>query len=298
MGDITLLDGGMGQELIARSGDAPTPLWATQVMIDHPGLVSQVHADYFAAGATVATVNSYAIHHDRLAKFGKDHLFAGLHSQALAEAAAARGAHGSGRIAGSLGPLGASYRADVLPEHRKAVALYAEVAGLLAPHVDVLIAETVASLDHARAVLEGARGAGKPVWLSVTVDDEDGTLLRSGERVADLGPILKDGGARAILANCSAPEAMADALRIFAGFGLPFGAYANGFQQITKEFLKDSPTVAVLHARPEMTPARYADFAVAWVGMGATIIGGCCETTPAHIAEIARRLTAEGHRIV
>ncbi|MBS0563888.1 MAG: homocysteine S-methyltransferase family protein [Proteobacteria bacterium] len=298
MGDITLLDGGMGQELIARSGDAPTPLWATQVMIDHPGLVSQVHADYFAAGATVATVNSYAIHHDRLEKFGKDHLFAGLHAQALAEAEAARTAHGRGRIAGSLGPLGASYRADVLPEHRQAVALYREVAGILAPRVDLLLAETVASIGHARAVLEGAAGAGLPVWLSVTVDDEDGARLRSGEAVADLGPVAAEGGASAILANCSAPEAMADALRAFSGFGLPFGAYANGFQQITKDFLKDSPTVDVLHARPEMTPALYADFALGWVDMGATIVGGCCETTPAHIAEIARRLKAAGHRIV
>ena len=51
MTDITLLDGGMGQELVARSGDAPTPLWSTQVMIDHPGLVRQVHEDYFGAGA-------------------------------------------------------------------------------------------------------------------------------------------------------------------------------------------------------------------------------------------------------
>lgn len=298
MADITLLDGGMGQELVARSGDAPTPLWATQVMMDHPGLVQSVHADYFAAGASVATSNSYAIHHDRLVKFDFDDRFEALHAQALSEAAAARTAHGAGRIAGSLGPLGASYRADVLPEHQKAVALYAEVAGLLAPQVDFLIAETVASLNHARAVLEGAKGAGKPVWLSITVDDEDGTVLRSGEAVADLGPILKEGGASAVLANCSAPEAMADALRIFATFGLPYGAYANGFQQITKEFLKDNPTVAVLHARPELTPARYADFALRWVGMGATIIGGCCETTPAHIAEIARRLKAEGHRIV
>ncbi|MCB2122820.1 MAG: homocysteine S-methyltransferase family protein, partial [Rhodobacteraceae bacterium] len=84
----------------------------------------------------------------------------------------------------------------------------------------------------------------------------------------------------------------------FGTFGLPYGAYANGFQQITKEFLKDSPTVDVLHARPEMTPALYADFAMRWVDMGATIIGGCCETTPAHIAEIAARLRATGHRIV
>lgn len=298
MADITLLDGGMGQELIARSGDAPTPLWSTQVMIDHPGLVQAVHADYYAAGSTIATTNTYAVHHDRLVKFGKDDSFAALYAQALTEATVARRAHGSGRIAGSIGPLGASYRADVAPEHSKAVALYREVAGLLAPSVDLLIAETVASLDQARAVLEAAQDVDRPIWLSVTVDDEDGSRLRSGEPVAALGPVLTEGGSAAVLANCSAPEAMAAALAVFRTFGLPFGAYANGFQQITKEFLKDSPTVDVLHARPELTPALYADFAMRWVGMGATIIGGCCETTPAHMAEIARRLRAEGHRIV
>jgi homocysteine S-methyltransferase len=177
------------------------------------------------------------------------------------------------------------------------VSRYAEIARLIGPGVDLLLAETVASLAHARAVLEGALQGGKPVWLSVTVDDEDGSRLRSGEAVSDLAPIVAQ-GAGAVLANCSAPEAMAAALTVLQGFGLPFGAYANGFQQITKAFLKDSPTVDVLHARPEMTPALYADFALAWVGMGATIIGGCCETTPAHIAEIARRLRAAGHRIV
>src|SRR5690606_41216067 len=103
--EITLLDGGMGQELVARSGDRPTPLWSTQVMIDHPGLVRAVHADYFAAGASVATTNTYAVHRDRLVKAGIEDRFTALHTQALAEAAAARAAHGAGRIAGSIGPL-------------------------------------------------------------------------------------------------------------------------------------------------------------------------------------------------
>ncbi|WP_413875694.1 homocysteine S-methyltransferase family protein [Albidovulum sp.] len=296
--DITLLDGGMGQELIARSGDAPTPLWATQVMMDHPGLVGAVHADYFATGATVATTNTYAIHHDRLLAAGIDDRFAALHGQALAEARAARDARGAGRIAGSIGPLVASYRPETHPPHGEAVGKYAEIARLLAPGVDLLLCETVASLAHASAVLEGAAAGGRPVWLSVTVDDEDGSRLRSGERVADLRAVALAGGAGAVLANCSAPEAMAAALDLFAGFGLPFGAYANGFTRITKEFLKDSPTVDVLHARPEMTPARYADFVMDWVAAGATIVGGCCETGPAHIAEIARRLRAGGYRIV
>ncbi len=288
---ITLLDGGMGQELLARSGDRPTPLWATKVMIDHPGLVRQVHAAYFAAGATVATTNTYAIHHDRLARAGLDHRFAALHAQALDEARAAREAHGSGRIAGSIGPLVASYRPETHPPHDAAVALYAEIAALLGPGVDLILCETVASHAHARAVVAGAQAAGRPVWLSVTVDDEDGTRLRSGEAIAGL-PVA---GVAAVLANCSAPEAMAAALDALKGLGLPFGAYANGFCQITKAFLADAPTVDALSARPELTPARYGGFAIGWVGQGASVVGGCCETTPAHIAEIARRLAAEGH---
>lgn len=72
---ITLLDGGMGQKLVARSGDEPTPLWATRVMIDHPGLVKAIHDDYFAAGASVATTNTYNNLHDRLIGVGLDHLY-------------------------------------------------------------------------------------------------------------------------------------------------------------------------------------------------------------------------------
>ena len=68
---ITLLDGGMGQELLKRSSDSPTPLWATQLMIDHPEIVKQVHNDYFSAGADICTTNTYAIHRDRLLRAGK-----------------------------------------------------------------------------------------------------------------------------------------------------------------------------------------------------------------------------------
>ena len=293
---ITLLDGGMGQELLARSGDAPTPLWATQVMIDHPGLVQAVHADYFAAGATMATTNTYALHHDRLAGTAAETRFAALHAQALAEARVARDAAGRGRLAGSIGPLGASYRADVGPEHGRATRLYAEVAGIIAPQVDVILGETIATLAQARALLEAALPTGRPVWLSVTVDDRDGTRLRSGEPVAGFAAIARD-GASAVLANCSAPEAMAAALEALSAADLPFGCYANGFQEITEDFLKDKPTVDALQARPEMVPELYADFAEHWVRQGATIIGGCCETTPAHIAAIARRLTDKGYRL-
>lgn len=292
---ITLLDGGIGQEMVARAGDKPTPLWSTRAMMDHPGLLQGVHADYFAAGADIATTNSYAIHRDRLAPDGLEHLFAPLHAAALAEAQAARAAHGRGRIAGSIGPLGATYRPDMHPDLATAVPLYAEMVGILSDGVDLILFESVASLLHADAALTAAEGQGKPVWLSVTLDDEDGTKLRSGEDVAGLLPLLS-GRASAVLANCSAPEAMPAALAIFARGDLPFGAYANGFTQITKAFLASRPTSDTLTARRDMGPAAYADHAMRWIDQGATIIGGCCETGPAHIAEIDARLRAAGLR--
>lgn len=298
MADITLLDGGMGQELVARSGDEPTPLWATRVMLDHPHLVRAIHDDYFAAGATVATTNTYAIHHDRLEPFNLDHLFADLHARALAEARAARDAHGSGRIAGSMGPLVATYRADVTLPVAEAEPKYAEIARILGPEVDVILLETMASVTQAEGALRGAQAAGKPVWLSVTVDDRDGTKLRSGEPVADLKRLVDAYHPAAVLVNCSVPEAMAAAMAVVAGFGVAFGAYANGFTHISDGFLEDKPTVAALTHRHDLTPQKYVDFAMGWVGQGATIVGGCCEVGPAHIAALSQALQAAGHRVV
>lgn len=297
MAVITLLDGGMGQELVARSGDDPTPLWATRVMLDHPGMVRDIHADYFAAGATVATTNTYAIHHDRLERFGLDDQFAALHLSAVDQARAARDAHGSGRIAGSMGPLIATYRADVTLPVGEAAPKYAEIAALLGPHVDLILCETMASVTQAEGAIKGAQAAGKPVWLSVTVDDADGSRLRSGEPLSDLARLVAQYHPAAVLVNCSVPEAMAEAMDQVGRLGVPFGAYANGFTHIDERFLKDAPTVAELTHRHDLTPEKYVTFAMGWVAQGATIVGGCCEVGPAHIRALAAALTAAGHTI-
>ena len=297
MAQITLLDGGMGQELVARSGDEPTPLWATRVMIDHPGMVRDIHADYFAAGASVATTNTYAIHHDRLERFDLDSMFHALHLRALAEAHEAQANGGRGMIAGSLGPLVASYRADVTQPVEIACAKYAEISRILGPHVDVILCETMASVDMALGAVMGAQAANRPVWLSISVDDNNGALLRSGEEIGELARVLAAQPVAAILANCSVPEAMGDAMAALKQFGLPFGAYANGFTHISGNFLKDAPTVAALTHRHDLSPEKYTDFAMSWVDMGATIVGGCCEVGPAHISHLAAALRAAGHTI-
>jgi S-methylmethionine-dependent homocysteine/selenocysteine methylase len=296
MNTITLLDGGMGQELIARAGSDPGPLWATRVMLDHPGLVREIHQDYFAAGASLATTNTYNILHDRLQPHGLDPLYQALHLRALAEAHEARAHAGRGLIAGSMGPLGESYRPDLTPPVEVSAELYAEKARILAPHVDLILIETISSLDLARGALRGARTTDRPVWLSVSVQDRDGSKLRSGEAVAGLAAVLAETPVDAILANCSMPEAMSAALGELKPLGLPFGAYANGFSEITPH--THGTSAPAYCARHDLTPEAYTDFALTWIAQGATLIGGCCEVGPAHIRHLHARITAEGHRIV
>lgn len=305
MTEITLLDGGMGQELVKRSKGGATPLWSTQALLDDPGLVAEVHRVYAAAGATVATSNTYALHRDRLrggsnhyaaegaALPDREHQFEALLDAAMEEAQTVRG---KSRVAGSIGPLSASYRPDLHPDHDTAVPLYAEVAAHIAPKADLLLFETVPSVAAGKAALEAGRRTELPVWLAFTVDDEDGALLRSGEPVAEAAAIASD--ADVALLNCSAPEVIPQALDALAASGRPMGAYANGFQTITKAFVSGGTTVDGLTARRDMGPEVYADHVLRWLEHGATIVGGCCEVGPAHISEIATRLKSAGHSIV
>ncbi len=297
MTDITLLDGSIGQELVKRSGNPATPLWSTRVMIDQPDLVGQLHSDYYACGATVATTNTYAVHRSRLEQVGLGDQIPALIDTAIAQAQVARDQHG-GRIAGSLGPLLASYRPDLNPDPNEASLKFGELVQLMLPRVDLFLLETVSSLREAEGALRGTQGCGRPVWLALSVADDDGTRLRSGEPLADMAPLIDRFDPEAVLINCTRPEVIGDALDIIREFGKPFGAYANGFTEISQDFLQDNPTVDSLRQRADLGPGVYADFAMQWVGQGATIVGGCCEVGPDHIAELAARLRAAGHRLV
>ena len=287
---ITLLDGGMGQELIARAGKA-TGLWSVQALLDQPELVREVHDEYFAAGAQVATTNTYSVLPDRLEKEGLgDHLHR-LSDLACRMAVEARDAHGSGMVAGSLGPIGFSYQPDKAPPAERAAEVYADLAQAHAKFVDVHVLETMSSVDKARGGLMGCAVTDKPVWVAVSVDDNNGTRLRSGEPVVDVLTLLAEYKPAALFINCSLPEAVSQAIPLIAGQGVPVGAYANGFTGISDSFDHIGSTVDVLKARTDLGPNQYADFAQGWVDAGATLIGGCCEVGPAHIAEMSRRFS-------
>lgn len=289
---ITVLDGGVGQELILRSGRA-TSLWAVDALLAAPQSVRSVHDDFFAAGADIATTNTYAVLPDRLASHGISDRLEDLSRTACEIACRARDAHGRGLVAGSLGPLGFSYRPDKAPPIEVAAEVYARLARIHGSYVDFHLLETMSSVDQAEGALLGSQVTGKPVWLALSVDDEDGTRLRSGEPLGDVARLVAEYRPECLLLNCSRPEAISRGLPLLQGMASNYGAYANGFIAISPGFDHIGATVDQLDARDDLGPEAYADFADGWVALGAAVVGGCCEVGPAHIKEITRRLARE-----
>lgn len=279
---ITLLDGGMGQELIARSG-VTTSLWSVQSLLDDPDLVRQIHTDYFNSGAQIATTNTYSILPDRLEYHQLLSQMDKLQRLACTQAVKARDAHGSGLVAGSLGPQGFSYQPDECPPAEQAAEIYHQVCNIQKEYVDVFLAETMSSIDQARGALMAMSAQDKPAWIAFSVLDTDGSKLRSGEPLSDIQSLIEEYSPEAVLINCSAPEPVSVAVAIIKDLAPATGAYANGFTSINAAFNKVGATVDLLEKRTDLGPDAYVQFAKSWAADGATIIGGCCEVGPAHI---------------
>lgn len=291
---ITLLDGGMGQELRHRSAMPASPLWSTQVLLDEPHLVADIYGDYITAGAEVITLASYSSTPCRFERVGADpDLFDVAQKAANDIAIRARDmADRDGiRIGGCLPPLFFSYRTEDLVPAEESMATYRRIVAAQQDVADLFLCETMSTVQELTSAVTAAAESGKPVWCGVTVDDADGTRLRSGEPVTEAAEAAARAGASAFLINCSFPEAVTSALQALGDkgdIGMVTGGYANGFTTIAP--LEPNGTVDVLEVRTDLDPSGYADHVDRWIGLGATIVGGCCEVGPAHIAEMARRL--------
>ena len=300
--EITILDGGMGQELCNRSSNPIHAEWGGWVMRHEPHLVQELHEDYLRAGANVITLNAYATT-PRVSEdtHGQTRDFEGEQKHAIELAQAARAAAGpDARIAGTLPPLSWSYRPSLVEAFGTNLADYRKIVAAQKDHVDLFICETMSTAEEARAAATAACESGKPVWVSWTLAEElaeDGTArLRSGETIAEAIAALDGLEVEALLFNCCVPEVISAGLCDLAKDCRPFGAYANAF---SADLTKYGPgeTVEVIENRTDLDPPAYAAFALQWIATGATIIGGCCQTDPSHIAEIARQVEAAGHTI-
>lgn len=295
---VVLLDGSMGQELVNRSGKPPTNLWASQALIDDPPLVQGLHEDYLKAGARVLTVNTYSCTPERLAVAGVEDQFEYLQRTALDVAIAARenlGLQSDVSIAGCLPPLVGSYLPDRSPDYQTSFDTYRKVVEIQQDRVDCFLCETVSSIADAKAVASAASQSGKPVWVALSVSDDNPQCIRSGEPLVDAQAVLKELGVARQLLNCSRPESIDSVFSDFAQRASLCGAYANGFSSV-KDLLPGK-TVEVLEAREDLDAEAYAKFAMKWVEEGAQLVGGCCEVGPQHISYLSQALQNAGYTI-
>ncbi|MBC2669828.1 homocysteine S-methyltransferase family protein [Novosphingobium piscinae] len=287
---LLILDGGTGRELARRGAPFRQPEWSALALLEGPDYVTAVHRAYVAAGADVITTNSYALvpFHLGPARFAAR----GAELAALAGQLARAVADDAGRpvrVAGSLPPVGGSYRPDLIDLAQARAVLPVLIAGL-APHVDHWQAETLSALAEARLVAELVAPTGRPLWLSFTLEDglhAGAARLRSGESVTAAATEVRALGAAALLFNCSQPEVMGAAVaaaRAVLGDALPIGVYANAFPPMAADAEANAGLDPI---RTDLTPAGYRAFAAAWRSAGATIIGGCCGIGPEHIAALA-----------
>jgi len=294
---VTLLDGGMGRQLARMGAPFRQPEWSALALIEAPETVQAAHAAFIAAGAEVITTNSYAlvpfhIGEERFAARGLE--LADLSGRLARQAAAS--ASTPVRVAGSLPPLFGSYRPDLFEPERAPEIANILVEGL-APHVDLWLAETQSSIREVAAAAAAVAGHGKPLWISYTIEDErpdPGTpRLRSGEPVAEAVQAALDLGADSVLFNCSQPEVMGDAVAVAArAIGAArssarIGVYANAFPPQPEDAAAND---GLSELRADLDPDSYLGWIRRWVGLGASLVGGCCGIGPEHIARIRTAL--------
>ncbi len=277
-------DGAMGSALIVRGLPLGTPPEAWLLMPEGAAAVGDVHASHAAAGARIVITATFGASGVRLA----DGPAAGRTGDVCRAAVAiARGAVPAGvLVAGDLGPTGALLAPYGDLDPAAARAAYAEqAAALAAAGVDLLWVETMADLAEARAAVEGAREAAPDVPVVATLTFERGRTL-FGDRPEDVATALAGLGVAALGANCGAGfEAVLEVLPgLRAGApGLSLIAKANAGRPIVTA---DGGVVY------PATPADAAAYARRAVELGASIVGGCCGTTDAHVAAIAEALGA------
>ena len=289
---MIILDGGMGQELLARSEREVTTMWSADIMLHEPNLVADLHYDFIQAGAQIITLNTYTATPQRLQLNNASDKLETLH--ALAGKAALDAINRAElkpkvKIAGCLPPLVASYHPDRSPEYSESLETYRQLVTLQAPYSDLYICETMSSINEAKAACTAAKESGKPVWLAFSVCDDNPTQLRGGDALVDAIAELVPEYTDTVLLNCSRPEAIEQALPYLNGKVEQIGVYANGFTSITS--LYPGTTVKSLTTRHDLDPQEYAQHALLWAQQGATIIGGCCEIGPAHIKVLSETLS-------
>jgi len=275
--EIVIGDGAMGTLLYSRG--VPLATNFEHLNLVRPELVRQVHVDYARAGARLLETNTFGANALRLGTVGLEHRTADIN---LAGARLARQAAGSEcLVAGAVGPLiPPRGETSELPREQKREIFHQQMLALAEGGIDLFILETFAGLGDLELALEVAAGLGLPAIAQMAF--LEGGRTREGVSAEAAAERLTAAGAGGLGANCgSGPRELHRVLQRLAQVSsLPLAAFANsGFPEYHEGRY-------IYLATPEYFAAAGRDLVLA----GATLVGGCCGTTPEHIAALAASL--------
>jgi 5-methyltetrahydrofolate--homocysteine methyltransferase len=278
-----LLDGGMGtllQDAGLEDGE-PGELWN----LENRDAVRAAHAAYGAAGARLLTTNTFGGTRPRLAMHGLGDRIDEVNRTAAQIARSVADERGL-LVAGDLGPTGELLAPLGTLTSEEAQELFAQqLVGLVEGGIDLVLVETLSDLGEAEAALAAAReiAPGLPVAVTMSFDTNLRTMM--GVRPAEAVTRLAEAGADAVGANCGrGPEEMeliaAEMVQARPGELLLVAQSNAGLPQVVGDHFEYDATVDDLAAH-----------AGRLVELGIDLIGGCCGSTPAHIAAMNAVLT-------
>ena len=281
-----VLDGATGTELERRGVPSPLPLWSAGALITHPQVVEAIHGDYIAAGADIVVANTFRANLRTLRAAGRAEQGEALNRLAVELARRAVSVSSqdhrletgaTGRevwVAASVGPVEDCYHPERVPDEAVLLDEHAQMMEWLkAAAPDLIWIETMGTVREARAAAQAAAAVGLPFAVSFVVQ-ESGDLL-SGEALEEAVAAVEPFDPLAIGVNCIPPRAIAEPLRrLRRSTARPLSAYAH---------IGNLDPIRGWSYSQGLSPAEYADCARRWLDEGASIVGGCCGTTPAHI---------------
>ncbi|MCH2169266.1 homocysteine S-methyltransferase family protein [Myxococcota bacterium] len=277
---LLLLDGATGTELERRGAPCSLPLWSASSLIEDPGLVADIHAAYARSGAQVLTANTFRTQRRSLSRGGMDPDLAAELTQKAVDLAREGSLLSPDRecfVLGSAAPLEDCFQPERVPEDRALEIEHGEHARHLRnAGVDGILVETMNTLREAVAATRAARATGLPTLVSFTCGAR--AQLLSGEPLAaSLATVIRE-GAEAVMVNCLPASDVGICLQDLRNTQRPFGAYPNlGAPGGTPDEPRSAPC----------SPVELGRYAQSWIASGATLVGGCCGTTPDHIAALA-----------
>ncbi|MEO3889097.1 homocysteine S-methyltransferase [Nonomuraea sp. B5E05] len=284
-----VLDGGLSTQLERLGADLRDALWSARLLLEEPELIRQAHAGYFAAGADVATTASYQATIPGFARRGLDVAQAERLLRLSVELAGqARDEAGGGLVAASVGPYGAylangaEYTGDYDLDEDGLFAWHLPRWEILAgAGADLLACETIPSRHEARALARLLSHTPEvKAWVSFSCGDSE--RLNDGTPIREAAALFA-GHAQvvAVGVNCTAPRHIPGLISCLSG-ALPVVVYPNS---------GESWDPAGRRWVGLADPIEYGQAAKEWQRAGASLIGGCCRTTPEHVRQIRAHLS-------